>query len=217
MAGTACAGHAEGVADGDGAAIDIVLLWINAELVAAIEALRGKGFVQFPKVDVLNAQAMTRQKLWHGKDWTNAHLVGLTTGNRKAPEQTQGLKAALFGFLGIHQHHSRSTVRQLRGITSGDEIAFTLNRLQGGQALKGRVGAVTFVLIDDIVDDGFFARGLVEALHLGGHGDDFVVEQARRLRGGNQLLRAEGIFVLIVSADIIALGHDVGSVDHGHP
>src|SRR4051794_6651015 len=55
------AGHAIRVADGDGAAVDVVDGGIDAQLVAAVEALRGKGFVQFPKVDVAYLQAVTFQ------------------------------------------------------------------------------------------------------------------------------------------------------------
>src|SRR5665213_2635663 len=54
MAGEAGAGHAKGMADGDRAAVDVVLLRIDAEGVAGIEALAGEGFVQFPEVDVLD-------------------------------------------------------------------------------------------------------------------------------------------------------------------
>src|SRR5690349_18651251 len=56
VAGAAGAGHAEGVADGDGAAVDVVLLRVDAEAVTAVEALRGEGFVQFPDVDVVDGQ-----------------------------------------------------------------------------------------------------------------------------------------------------------------
>ena len=59
VAGETRAGHAEGMADGDGAAIDVVFLRIDAELVAGIEALRGEGLVQFPQIDVIDLQAMT--------------------------------------------------------------------------------------------------------------------------------------------------------------
>src|SRR5262249_16947801 len=43
------AGHAEWVADRDRAAIDVVFFRIDAELVAAIQALRGEGFVELPE------------------------------------------------------------------------------------------------------------------------------------------------------------------------
>src|SRR5882672_4467898 len=50
VAGQSRAGHAEGMADRDRAAIDVVLVGIDAELVARIETLAGEGFVEFPNV-----------------------------------------------------------------------------------------------------------------------------------------------------------------------
>src|SRR5688500_9577549 len=45
VAGETRAGQAEGMADRDRAAVDVVLLGIDAELVARIEALAGEGFI----------------------------------------------------------------------------------------------------------------------------------------------------------------------------
>src|SRR5689334_24078628 len=51
VTGEARAGHAEGMADRDRAAIDVVFLRIDAELVARIEALAGEGFIELPEID----------------------------------------------------------------------------------------------------------------------------------------------------------------------
>src|SRR3954469_2023719 len=48
VAGEPRAGHAEGMTDGDRAAVDVVLLGIDAELVARIQTLAGEGFVELP-------------------------------------------------------------------------------------------------------------------------------------------------------------------------
>src|ERR1700712_928720 len=48
VAGETRAGHAEGVADRDRTAVDIVFLGIDAELVARIQALAGESFIEFP-------------------------------------------------------------------------------------------------------------------------------------------------------------------------
>src|SRR5690606_3981926 len=52
MAGETGAGHAIGMAHGNGAAIDVELLHGDAETITAVDHLRSKGFVQFPQVDV---------------------------------------------------------------------------------------------------------------------------------------------------------------------
>src|ERR1700722_7459556 len=57
MAGEPRAGHPERMADGDRAAVDVVLFRVDAEGVAAIEALAGEGLVEFPQVNVVDLQA----------------------------------------------------------------------------------------------------------------------------------------------------------------
>src|SRR5262249_56521379 len=75
VAGEPRTGHAEGMADRDRAAIDVVLGGIDAELVAAIEALAGEGFVQLPDVDVVDLEPVTLQQLRHGENRAVAHFV----------------------------------------------------------------------------------------------------------------------------------------------
>src|ERR1700744_660173 len=68
VAGETRAGHAEGMADRDRAAIDVVLFGIDAELVARIEALARERLVQLPDIDVVDLQALALQQLRHGID-----------------------------------------------------------------------------------------------------------------------------------------------------
>src|SRR5438874_12402952 len=63
VAGETRAGHAEGMADRDRAAVDVVLGGIDAELVARVEALAGEGLVELPEIDVVDRQAMALQQL----------------------------------------------------------------------------------------------------------------------------------------------------------
>src|SRR3954453_11410315 len=56
VAGEARARHAVGMADRDRAAVDVELLGIDAELVAAIDHLHREGLVQFPEIDVVDLQ-----------------------------------------------------------------------------------------------------------------------------------------------------------------
>src|SRR5436305_1589557 len=58
VAGKPCAGHPEGVADCDRAAIDVVLRGIDAKLVAGIEALAGKRLVELPNIEVIDLEAV---------------------------------------------------------------------------------------------------------------------------------------------------------------
>ena len=53
--GEAGAGAAEGVAEGDRAAVDVELLLVDAELAGAGEDLGGEGLVELDQVDVVEA------------------------------------------------------------------------------------------------------------------------------------------------------------------
>src|SRR3569623_2855311 len=77
MAGETGAGHAEGMANRDRAAVDVVLGGIDAELVARVEALAGEGLVELPEIDVVDLQAVALQELRHREDRADAHLVRL--------------------------------------------------------------------------------------------------------------------------------------------
>src|SRR5689334_4054928 len=63
MAGETGAGHAEGMADRDRAAVDVVLGGIDTELVAAIQALAGEGLIELPQVDVVDLEAGALEQL----------------------------------------------------------------------------------------------------------------------------------------------------------
>src|SRR5207237_8435939 len=54
MAGQPGSGHAVGMANRDRAAIDVELFRVNSELVAAIDHLHRKCFVQFPEIDIVD-------------------------------------------------------------------------------------------------------------------------------------------------------------------
>src|SRR5450631_1765452 len=125
VAGEPCAGHPEGMADGDRAAIDVVLLGIDAELVARIQALAGEGFVELPEVDIADLEAVALQQFWHREHRPDTHFVRLATGRRPGDKAPQRLQAALLGVFGFHQYHGCCAIRQLAGIPCGDVFAGT--------------------------------------------------------------------------------------------
>ena len=48
-------------------------------------------------------------------------------------------------------------------------------------------------------------------------GNDLVVVEPAVLRGGGALLALERVLVLVLAADLVAVGDDVGGLDHRHP
>src|SRR4051812_19551294 len=201
VAGETRAGHAEGMADRDRAAVDVVLVGIDAELVARIEALAGEGFVELPEIDVVDLQAMTLQQLRHGKDRADAHLVRLATRRRPSDEAAHRIEAALLRVLGFHQHNGCGAVRQLAGVAGRDVFARALHRLELGETFERGLGTVALVAVDDVVDDRLGLGRLVDHLHLRLHRDDLVLEIVGLLGGGHAALRLQRIFVLVFAAD----------------
>src|SRR6516165_5391276 len=56
VAGKPCSGHAVGTPQRDGAAVDVELFWVDAELVPAIDHLYRVGLVQLPQIDIVDLQ-----------------------------------------------------------------------------------------------------------------------------------------------------------------
>src|SRR5216684_195069 len=96
VAGQPRAGHPERVADGDRAAVDVVLVGIDAKLVTGIEALAGKSLVELPNIDIVDFKTMALQQLRHSEDRTDAHLVRLAARCRPGNKAAQRFKAAFF-------------------------------------------------------------------------------------------------------------------------
>src|SRR4051812_42394488 len=141
MAGEARAGHAVGMADRDRAAVDVDLVRIDAELVAAIDHLHRKGFVQFPEVDVVDAEAMTLQQPRHREYRADAHLVRLAARGDKTAEDAERFQAAPGGFLVAHDHRGAGAVGELTGIAGGDGKTLAPYGLEASEAFRRGVGA----------------------------------------------------------------------------
>src|SRR5450756_2541028 len=92
MASQALAADAVGMADGNGAPVDVQALIRDAEPVPAVNHLHGKSFVELPQVNVVHFQAQTCQHLGDGKRRADAHFIGLTTGHGKAQKTPQRLQ-----------------------------------------------------------------------------------------------------------------------------
>ena len=216
MAGHPRARHAVGVADRDGAAVDVHPVIGDAEHVLDIENLDRERLVQFPQVDVGHFEAEPVEQFGHREDRADAHLVGLGAGRGHADIAAERGQAALGGEARLHDHAGRGAVGELAGIAGGDLRVGAHHRLQALQALEAGVGAVALVLGDGDLAHRDLAGRLVLDRHGRGHGDDLVVELAGGLGGGGALLRLQRISVLAVAGDAVALADDLGGADHRH-
>src|SRR5258706_15323824 len=104
VAGEPRPGHPEGVADRDRAAVDVVLLGIDAELVTGIEALAGERLVELPNIDIVDFHALALQQLRHGVDRPDTHLIRLAARRRPGDKAAHRLQPAPFRIPGFHHH-----------------------------------------------------------------------------------------------------------------
>src|SRR5213595_2342996 len=214
--GHARAGHAVGVADRDRAPVRVELLGVDAEAVAAVDDLRGEGLVQLDDVDVLELEPRMLEQLRHREDRPDPHLVGLAGREHAAAEEDERPHAERLRTLGRHDERRRGAVRELGGVAGRHRTALLEGGGQLGEALERGVGAVALVAVDDHLLARLLARRLVGHLHGGLHGRDLVLELALPLRGGGALLGEERVAVLRLAAHLVALGHDLGGLSHGH-
>ena len=164
----------------------------------------------------LDLEAVALQQLRHRENRADAHLVRLAARRRPGNETAERLQAALFRVLGFHQHDGGGAVRQLAGVAGGDVFAGTLHRFELGEAFHRGLGPVALVAVDRVVDDALGLGRLVDHLHFGLHRDDFVLELVGLLRGRHAALQFQRVFILVFAAELVALGDDIGGVDHRH-
>src|SRR6266702_501368 len=123
VAGQPRPGHAVGMADRDRATVDVELVRIDAELVAAIDHLHRIGLVELPEIDVVDLQIVTLEKPRDRGDRADAHLVGLDAGGDEAAEDAERLQSLLRGDPVAHDHAGRGAIRELTGIAGADGLA----------------------------------------------------------------------------------------------
>ena len=110
----------------------------------------------------------------------------------------------------------RRAIRQLRCIARRHEFVGAFDWFQSAKAGHVGAGAIAFIPCYRCRLHGDFAGFAILDRHDGVHGNNLVVKFARRLRRRRTALAFHGKFVLRVTADAIALGHDVSGVYHLH-
>mmetsp|Transcript_9321 Transcript_9321/g.27668 ORF Transcript_9321/g.27668 Transcript_9321/m.27668 type:complete len:273 (+) Transcript_9321:375-1193(+) len=212
--------HAEGVPNGDGPAAHVHLVEGDAKLVRSAKGDDGKGLVDLPEVNVLHHQPLALEEAGHGEHGTDAHLVRGAPGHDKALEYAQRFDAPSFR-LGVgHDDARRRPVRELASIPRSYgrvRVHICAYGAEAGKGLESGTRAVALVLGDNVGHATLLPCGLVLCDHLHLHGHNLRVKAPLSLRGRHSLLRLEGVLILALAADRIALAHNVSRVYHGHP
>ena len=212
MAHQTLAAHTVGVSHRNGAAIHVQTVIRNAKAVAAVQHLHGKGLVQLPQVDVAHSQAQAVEHLGHCKHRADAHFVRRTAGHGKAEEAAQRLQVPLLGEILVHHHAGAGAIGKLAGVAGGHGAARQAGA-QAGHGFQRRAFTQAFVLADgDLLRDE--AQCLVGNAGGDGDGRNLGIEQAGSLGRAGLLLAGGAVGVHGVAADAVALGHDLGRLQH---
>ena len=112
----------------------------------------------------------------------------------------------------MHDHHGTTAVRELAGITCGDQAAGQ-RRTQAADTFLGGARADAFVVADGDLF-GRQAHDLVGHTHRDGDGGNFVLEQTGGQSGSGFLLAGGTVLVHGVATDVVTLGHLFSRLQH---
>lgn len=200
------------MAKGNGAALGVDLVEVQAKLVRAPHALASKGLVDLEDVDVVLVDAGLLEDLGDGGPWSDTHEQGSHTDDRGGNVLAQdGLAEALSGGA-LHEEHGSSTVGDLGGVTGVDGSVLGECGADLAEALSGDARSDTVVLGDgDLL--GLVGLG-IGPLDL--QGGEFLVEEAGLLSLESLLVAGSGELILDLTGDLAVLGHLFGQHAHGH-
>ena len=200
------AAGADGMADSDGAAVDVDAVEGEAEFFGYAEGLHAEGFIELEEVDVVDGPAGA------GKDFLNAGdgsehnpARGYAAGGLGA-DGRERREVEFAGALGGHEDDGGGRVVDAGSVAGGDRAIFLEGGLKGGESFQRGVGANAFVVLEDGGRRAFF-RGE-------GEGDDFSVEPACLLCGGGFAMGVEGVIVLLFAGDGVFVGDEFAG--HAH-
>src|SRR5690242_21457043 len=93
------------MAQSDGAAVDVYFFTIEAEFFFHREILRGKGFIHFDEVDVIESKPGFLQSNFGRRHGAAAHHFRIDPGNAPAHDPSQRTYAALARLVERHNDH----------------------------------------------------------------------------------------------------------------
>src|SRR5690606_485859 len=170
------AGHAQGVAQGDRAAVgvDPGVVVLDTQFAHDGQALGGEGFVQFDDVDLIDGQALLVQQLAYRRYRADAHDARLDAGGGHAEDSGDRLEAVFLHRIGTGDQHGSGAVVDAGGVAGGNAAVFTEGCGQCGQFLQSG-GAGMLVGVEN-------QRLLLATRDL--DGDDFLGERSEERRVG---------------------------------
>src|SRR5258707_451969 len=91
---------AQGMTEGDGAAVDVEFFLVDLQFADTLERLGGEGFVDLDQVKVVDAQTGSLENLARGRDGSQAHVGGIDARDCAGDDARAGTQAKLAGGAG---------------------------------------------------------------------------------------------------------------------
>ena len=199
------AGHAEGVADRDRAAVHVELGLHRGvghpHAVRRRDDLRGEGLVELHEVDVVDREAGPAQRLLRGLDRAEAHDLGRERRDPGRDDPGERGDPELGGPRRGHHHERRGAVVERARVPGRDASVGTEDRLEVGQRLVGRARPRRVVPGD---------HRAVGQRHRG----DLALPEAVALRLLGEVLRAGREPVHLLAGHALEQRHVLGRLAH---
>ncbi|MPN52862.1 hypothetical protein SDC9_200525 [bioreactor metagenome] len=121
LAGKDAAGGAQGVAQGNGAAVGVYLFRVQLQRADAGNGLGGKGLVELNDVHADRSESRQAHDLRHRLQRSDAHDLRRNAHSGKAGKARQGRSTQSGRHFGGCQHHKGRAVAELGGVARCDQ------------------------------------------------------------------------------------------------
>ncbi|VXA88685.1 conserved hypothetical protein [Aeromonas veronii] len=207
--GDAGAGAAEGVAQRNGAAVQVHLLVhqvLQTQILHAGQGLGGKRLVQLEQVDITDSQTGTLERLLGGRYRAVTHDGGVTASDGHGTYLGARREAEGLGAIRAHHQHGGGAIGQGRGAAGGDgAVDRVKHRAQLAQSFDR--GLRTDHLVIVVEEAG--AAGVVAF-----QPDDLLGKTSFHGCRVGAAVGAGGKLVLLLAADAVQLAEHLGGQPH---
>ncbi len=181
-------------------------VFVHTELPERRHCLRGKRFVEFDNIDLINLQACLRQRLARSWDRTDTHDPRFHAGGGPGDHPGEWFETMRLAGRFAGKQQRTGPVVDARCVTRRDRAVRPYDGSQFLEPRQRRSGARMLVARDP----QFFASTLQD-----GDRHDLFAEAACFYRRLRPLLASEGKGILIEAADTKIRGHILGGLRHG--
>src|SRR5580704_1897275 len=144
-------GGADRMPNGDGAAIDVDLLGVPAQVFIDRAGLRSERLVGLDEIEVADVPTGLLQRRARGWDRAGAHDLRIDAGLRPRHDASKRRLAEFGGFARLHQHHRAGTVVDARSVACGHGALFVESGAQLAYRVDRRAMLGILVAIDNDV------------------------------------------------------------------